>query len=119
MGEQISTPLNTIPLNNTKTDNITITDTPIKLQQFNQTPQLKLNSFIIECGYANTTNNTMTNSFTITPLTDTKPNEPNTLDILNTLIEANSDPATNTTHHDPVNETDQQEIAVITAKSII
>jgi gag-polypeptide of LTR copia-type len=166
--EQVSTPLDTIPLDTTifaKTDNITITDTsinddlasanqpgttasgisvivhywhnpdhhpyqnitdtsmmdPIKLQRSNQTLQLGPNSFnIIELGYAN---NTTSNSFTITPLTDTKPDEPNILNILNTIIEAdNSDPAINTSnHHHPVNQTDQRlrNIAVITAKSVI
>jgi len=171
VGEQVSTPLDTIPLDttvfeftlttidhtqDTETDNITITDTPIKdelasanqpgttasgisvivhhwhnpdhhpyqnitdismmdpikLERSNQTPQLSFN--IIELGYANNTSN----CFTITPLTDTKPDEPNILNILNTLKADDSDPAINTSSH---HQTDQRlgNIAVITAKSVI
>ena len=140
VGEQIPTPLD-IPTafernchnpisttidctQDTETDTIIITDTPIndqlasanqpgttdipvKLQRSDQTlqPRPTSNSSIIE--YAS-------NPSTIT---DTKPDKPS---VLNTLIVTEADyPTINSTHHVPVHQIDQRNIAVITANSII
>jgi hypothetical protein len=97
-----------------------ITDIPIVLQRPNQTPQRPQpgpKSSIIERDN-NLNNATNLNSFTIA---DTKPDEPDILDIPRSLFDANSDsnPAISNNHHDPVaNQIHQRNIALSPAKSI-